>query len=241
MTQHTTEKAESGPVRPYYQDDLVTLYHGDARKLTEWLAADVLIVDPPYGRDWKQGDILGRGRSKRTTSTKRTGIANDRDTTVRDEILRLWGERPWIAFGDLMLAPPPGTQQVGVYRKPNDAGSRGSITGIRRDVEAIYFAGFDFTLGGRSSVFATAAANVGGASGIAAKAGGHPHTKPQDVLQPLIGLTTGVIADPCAGGGSMLVAAKQLGRPIVAVELDERWCEVAAKRCEQDVLFGGVA
>ena len=232
-------------MNPYYEDDLVTLYHGDCREITAWLEADVLVTDPPYGRAWRQGEVKSAGsnvaHARNEVST--TGIANDRDTTVRDAALALWGaDRRGILFGDLMLAPPAGTRLVGGYRKPVDAGLRGAMGGVRRDLEAIYLIGrWPSGIGGRSSLFVTGAPLVGGNHGIVAKAGGHPHTKPQDVLEELVGLTEGAVADPFAGSGSTLIAARALGRKVIGVEYEERYCEIAAKRLAQDTLFGGAA
>ena len=221
-------------MKPYYQDELVTLYHGDCREVTAWIEADVLVSDPPYGRAWKQGDT-GKGRG--WASDNHAGIANDATTAARDAALVLWGDRPSILFGDLMLPPPPDAKHVLIYDKGNDAGFTGAVGGYRRNVEAIYLVGkgHGSGLGGRSAVLATAAS----AGGNLARTTGHPHTKPTDVMCALISHTTGVIADPFAGSGSTLFAAKYLGRKSIGVELDERYCEIAAKRLAQDTLFGG--
>lgn len=219
----------------YYQDDYVTLYHGDCLKdHGEWLAADALVIDPPYGRAWKQGALKGHKES-----AARKGIANDHSTEVRDAALEAWGkDRHAIAFGDLMLPPPMGTKLTAVYHKAAGMdGMRGAIGGVRRDAEAIYLIGpWKSGLGGRSSVFATHTM-VSGSHGLVARHGGHPHTKADDVMQALIGMCPpGTIADPFAGSGSTLVAAKALGRKAIGVELEEKYAEIIAKRCSQEVL-----
>lgn len=232
------------PPAPYYEDDFVTLYHGKCHEITEWLAADVLVMDPPYGRAWRQGNVkkAGAAYDQRRNEVSGTGIANDSDTAMRDAALEMWGDRPAIAFGDLMLPPPERNKLTGVYYKTDPAsGLRGAIAGVRRDAEAIYFIGrWPVGIGGRSSIFASRR-QITGSQGIVARNGGHPHTKPNEVMEELLMLTSGTIADPFAGSGSTLVAAKGLGRRAIGVELEERYCEMAASRLAQDTLFGGVA
>lgn len=228
---------------PYYEDDYVSIYHGDCREVDAWLSADVLVTDPSYGRAWKQGDTasadprsVGGWRSNR-----RDGIANDDDTSTRDVALAMWGDRPGVVFGDLMLCPPAGTRHVLVYDKGNGTGVIGAVGGYRRNVEGVYIigTGHGSGIGGRSAVLPT----VESAGGNLARTTGHPHTKPLDVLRLLISnMPPGVVADPFMGSGSTLRAAKDLGRRAIGIEVDERYCEIAAKRLSQEVLdFGGTA
>lgn len=222
---------------PYYQDDSVTLYHGDCREVSEWLTADVLVTDPPYGTAWRQDQHPGAKGAMR-----HAGIVSDGDPAARDASMASWGSKPALVFGDIRVAAPAHCRGVLVFHKPTTSRPPiGRRLPWHNNWEPVYVCGNwppeQPTL---DAVVSTRCLTASGYSGYATRAG-HPHAKPLDVLEELItACPPGVVADPFAGSGSTLVAAKQLGRRAIGVEIDERYCELAARRLTQDILFGGV-
>lgn len=221
----------------YYEDELVTLHHGDCLEITDWLEADVLVTDPPYGIAWS---THGGGRDLRNWSPRqpKAGIVNDHDTSARDAVLEEWAGRPAVVFGSPLRPAPADTIQALVWRKPVDSGVVGARFIWRRDWEAIYLLGHPWPRKGptRSSV-------IESHGGLNRYRNGHPHAKPVDLMEHLIAeCPPGVIADPFAGSGSTLVAAKRQGRQAIGVEIDEAHCELIASRLSQGVLdFGDIA
>lgn len=216
---------------PYYRDEHTQLYLGDCREVTEWTSADVLVTDPPYGIGWR------RGENRKRASRAHGGIEGDVDTTTRDAALARMTGKPGVVFGSLYAPHPAGLRQVLIYRKPPDAGVVGSTTGFRRDVEAIFLTGpWPRRNAQWTSVLTSRSANIGGTSSQAGRTG-HPHTKPLDLMEVLIdACPPGSICDPFAGSGSTLIAARNLGRHAIGVEIEERYCEIIARRLDQGVL-----
>ena len=195
----------------------------------------MLVTDPPYGRGCDEVGDPARKMSGR--KHRNSQIIGGESTSIRDVALTMWGKRLAVVFGDLMLAPPGGTRQVLIYRKPRLSGMAGTTAGWQRNAEAVYLLGPWLSgWGGRDSVISTREQALSGAHGLARRAG-HPHAKPVDVMETLIGACpAGVIADPFAGSGATLVAARNQGRKAIGVEIDERYCETAARRLSQGVL-----
>ena len=210
----------------YYQDESVTLYHGDCREVTEWLQADVLVCDVPYGVDY---------HSNWRRQTLARSIAGDKDTSVRDAILKAWGERPALIFGTWRIPRPGATRALLVWDTKGALGMGAMDLPWKPAHQEIYVLGKGFKGRRDSDVLTVAPVQSLGYNGRE-----HPHEKPVTLMKKLIDkCPDGTVADPTSGVGPTLVAAKQLGRKAIGVELEERYCEVIAKRLAQGVLDFG--
>jgi site-specific DNA-methyltransferase (adenine-specific) len=211
---------------PYYQDDHVTLYHGDCLKLADvWTGADVLVTDPPYG-------VAHAPFVRRKGAQKWERIAGDADTGARDAALASWGDGPAIVFGKWTQPRPAGTRARLIWDK-RPCGFTGDLAmpwGATE--EEIYVLGRGFTGKRRPNVISVPTLMSGDANRP-----DHPTPKPVGLMEHLISYSPpGVIADPFAGSGSTLVAARNLGRTAIGVELEERYCELIAQRLSQGAL-----
>lgn len=220
---------------PYYSDDWVTIYHGDCLDILPSLAADVMVTDPPYGIDQGvKGPRVGHG-GRFTTASPRVEIEGDKDTTTRDEALRLWGpDRPALVFGSWKAQRPEGVRARLLWLKAGLTPCLGGTPWSPAD-EEIYVLGDGWAGPTRLGYHETTEARAGN-GGLASKVG-HPTPKPVGLMRWLIeSCPDGVIADPFMGSGATLRAAKDLGRKAIGIEVEERYCEIAARRMGQEVL-----
>jgi len=221
--------------KPYYEDGSVTIYHGDCRDLLPHVEADVVLTDPPYGINGGRGSLsLERGRGDYAG-----GFEDTRDTieSIVVPVVKSLIER----FPSVVLTPGnsnldlyPRAQSFGVFYQPAAVGLQ---TFGNLDAQPILYYGKNATK-----------RNFGVPCSYklveAPERNGHPCAKPLKAWKRLLSNTSlpGQTAlDPFMGSGTTLRAAKDLGRRAIRIELEERYCEIAAERCSQEVLDLGAA
>ena len=211
---------------PYYEDDLVTLYHGDCLdEIDDWhLMGDALVTDPPYGMAYNSG------------WTTTAPIHGDADPDIRDKALALWGSpRPAIVVGTWRVNKPKGVRQTGIWDKGDDPGMGDLNLPFGSSFEEFYILGTGFVGKRGGSV-------IRAQKPPTATRPNHPTPKPVGLMERLVGHTTGLVADPFAGSGATLIAARNLGRRAIGVEIVEEYCELIAKRLSQQAFdFGDIA
>lgn len=207
----------------YYSDEYVTLHHGDCLENDAWLSADVLVTDPPYGISLRSG-MGGRFGD--------CAVFGDESTTARDAALKLWNGRPALVFGHWSIPRPPHTRALLTWDKYEHVGMGDLSLPWKPNTEEIYVLGSGFS-GRRDGSVIRVRAVAGAVGRQTAKDRYHPTEKPTQLLEHLIAKCPGAIADPFAGSGSTLIAARNLGRKAIGVEIEERYCELVAKRLDQ--------
>jgi len=241
-------------MKPYYEREGVTIYHADCRTILEECAADVAIVDPPYGTtdlDW-DSEVDGwipvlpvrtfwlfcslRSLLKVSVTIPRSwsmaqdivwekhngsNSRADRFRRVHEHAVQFYRG----GWSDLYREVPRTMDAVAraVRRKhrPQHWGQIGQSAYLSDD-------------GGPRLM--RSVIRVASEHGRAE----HPTQKPLGIVSPLIHYSCppgGMVLDPFMGSGTTLVAAIRLGRRAIGIEIEERYCEVAAKRLAQSVMF----
>lgn len=233
-------------IQPYYQDEAVTFYHGSCLDVLPLLEpVDSVLTDPPFE---KEAHTLQR-RVKRgggvmeiealtfaaITEETRTQAAAMVSKLVRRWVLTFCQVEAALSWRDAYLAQEMVYKRTCIWVKPDGmpqySGDRPGM-GYETFV-AMHKAGRSkWNGGGRHGVFTYNKGEGGGANE-------HPTTKPLKLMKDLVALFSDpgeTILDPFMGSGTTLRAAKDLGRKAIGIELEEKYCELAARRMSQEVL-----
>jgi len=226
-------------VKPYYQDDAVTIYHGDCREILPAIRAktDLVLTDPPFfmPATHYQSRVKWQ-RSWSDTSILAAFWASILDLTV--PLLRQTGHFLTFCNGDSYPVFYPEMYRRFDFLKSLvwDKGHVGLGRVWRNQHELVIAARWQDVWFVDDSILRS---DVLRFDATPSSDRLHPVEKPEALLRWLIEPTTqplDVVLDPFAGSGSTLYAAKQAGRKAIGIEGEERYCEVAAKRCAQEVL-----
>ena len=240
---------------PYYADAAVTLYHGDCREIMPALpVADLIVTDPPYGLsligerhvgqagcgvrtlDFFPNDTLADGFAHVDT------ILSAADTLPQHGAVYAWlghhqfakatlafHERGWqsrfLVWNRTAPVPPP----------PWSGWPSGASLCL-----FAYHAGKKWDVPPAQMPRSNVITCDNYRAGNRAKNSHPTQMNPLLVSEPMrcSSAAGDTILDPFAGSGTTLVVAKQNGRRAIGIEIEERYCEIAAKRLQQGVLFG---
>lgn len=238
--------------KPFYQDDFVTIYNGDCISTLQSLddeTFDAIITDPPFssGARTDAGKAM-RGGMQRGAKWNDAWFSHDNMATHGFVyLMRLLGVEAFRTlknggtghfFIDWRMYPNLyGALESSGWQVKNlvvwDKQHFGMGTNYRNQHELIIYAE-------KSGQFDFRRKNLGNVLQVKrTQEGNHPTEKPCELIRILIDAVTepnGIILDPFAGSGTTLVAAKNLGRKAIGIEISKDYCQIAVERLKQQTL-----
>lgn len=239
---------------PYYADDAVTLYHGDCLDILPMLSGiGAVVTDPPYSsggafRGDRTASVVAKYVNGDTLAYRPDFAGDSRDQRSFMAWATLWlnGARQasfpgavlcsfidWRQLPTLTDAVQAGGwtwRNLATWWKPGIRMMRGQFSS---SAEYVVYA----TNGPASTDHDGAQQNVLQCGVVRDKQ--HIAEKPEAVMRWILSVTEPgcVVLDPFMGSGATARAAMETGRRFVGIEVDERYCEITAKRLAQGVLL----
>ncbi len=224
-------------MKPYYDREGMTLYHGDCQEHT--IVCDLIVTDPPYGQKFKSGksDLWGPIRGDNDIAGTMLALTWAIASLKRGRHIYIFGGK--LPLDDLPLC---GFTELIWDKGMIGMGDLSEPWGPQH--EKIAFATYELSKANRAKGYGKLSARLRKGSvirSLRANSGAvkhHPSEKPVDVLRQLVESSSVMgetVYDPFAGSGSTLIATVLEGRRAIGCEIEERYCEAAVKRFEQEI------
>jgi DNA modification methylase len=209
-------------LKPYFEEDGITIFHGDCREFKlEADTYDVVVCDPPYGLG------VEFGRSGET-------MRGDEGVYLRNWICALGV--PKLVFGSPRVDKPAGTRATLIWDKSELTGMGDLGFPWKATHEEIYVIGEGFKSRRRRGSVLRYPLRPAWTNHPDAVSNLHPTEKPFGLMVDLLECCPwSQVFDPTCGTGSTLQAAKTLRKLAIGIEIEERYCEIAANRLKQKV------
>lgn len=219
----STSDRKDCEMKPYYQDASCTIYHGDCREVLPTIPkVDLVLTDPPYGIGaYSSGKMGGGVLAKQSSYDPTTWDSKPIDWQLLESGL-LRGKYACCWGGNYYPVAPSSAWLV--WDKVNGANN---------------FADCELAWTNYGIAVRMKKHQWHGMLRKGKEARHHPTQKPLELMEWCISLCPDdaqTILDPFMGSGTTLRAAKDLQRTAIGIEREERYCEIAAKRLEQEVL-----
>lgn len=213
-------------MKPYYDEGGITIYHADCRDVLPALPkVDLVLTDPPYGIGYNAEEDP-QSKHKFHPNRQIKSVVGDSENFDPSRLLQigcgriLWGancyasrlpdSRAWLAW-DKVTTNGLNLRIAEVEFAWSDC--------VNRSVVHRYLWSGGYRVDERGESF-------------------HPTQKPISLMRWCMrrpGVPGGLVVDPYMGSGTTLVAAKLEGRSAIGIEIEERYCEIAARRLSQAV------
>ena len=222
-------------MKPYYQDKWVTIYHGDCREILPQLdKVDLVLTDPPYGIDYQSNHRASRFKKVYGDLEYPTEWLEPATNLVDRGTIYLFCNEASLDEAKLLLHTHKwSSNRLLIWDKQSTSGGNLDNYGLRTEFILYGTKMFAPKLNGSRD------GNLISIPRVRPQDLKHPNEKPYLLMAYLVMKSTNpqeIVLDPFMGSGSSAKATKDLRRKYLGIEIEEKYCEIAARRCSQEVM-----